>query len=149
RDAHRVRPGGARRARGRGGGLWVSREAVPRAGSPAGGHDRAGAARRARRAARGGGGGRRRARRAPGDRAREGVAHGEGRAHRGGRVRAAAQGEPGLRAPAEGRRGGGRRHVRVMSTTLTPPKERLRRSGGDTGLGGSWRVIVLNDNHNT
>ena len=36
-----------------------------------------------------------------------------------------------------------------MSTTLTPPKERLRRSGGDSGLGGSWRVIVLNDNHNT
>jgi ATP-dependent Clp protease adaptor protein ClpS len=36
-----------------------------------------------------------------------------------------------------------------MSTTLTPPKERVRRSGGGTGLGGSWRVIVLNDNHNT
>ncbi len=36
-----------------------------------------------------------------------------------------------------------------MSTTLTPPKERVRRSDGDTGLGGSWRVIVLNDSHNT
>jgi ATP-dependent Clp protease adaptor protein ClpS len=35
-----------------------------------------------------------------------------------------------------------------MSTTLTPPKERLDRSDG-TGLGGAWRVIVLNDNHNT
>jgi ATP-dependent Clp protease adaptor protein ClpS len=36
-----------------------------------------------------------------------------------------------------------------MSTTLTPPRERLRRSDGGTDLGGSWRVIVLNDNHNT
>jgi ATP-dependent Clp protease adaptor protein ClpS len=36
-----------------------------------------------------------------------------------------------------------------MSTTATPPRERLRRSGGGPGLGGSWRVIVLNDDHNT
>jgi ATP-dependent Clp protease adaptor protein ClpS len=36
-----------------------------------------------------------------------------------------------------------------MSTTLTPPRERVRRSDGGTGVGGSWRVIVLNDNHNT
>ena len=35
-----------------------------------------------------------------------------------------------------------------MTTTLTPPKERLDR-GDRTGLGGSWRVIVLNDDHNT
>lgn len=36
-----------------------------------------------------------------------------------------------------------------MSTTLTPPRERVHRSDGGTGVGGSWRVIVLNDNHNT
>jgi len=35
-----------------------------------------------------------------------------------------------------------------VTTTLTPPKERLDR-GDRTGLGGSWRVIVLNDDHNT
>ncbi len=34
-------------------------------------------------------------------------------------------------------------------STLTPPKERVRRSDGGLGLGGSWRVIVLNDSHNT
>ena len=35
-----------------------------------------------------------------------------------------------------------------MSTTLTPPQERLDRGEG-TGLGGAWHVIVLNDDHNT
>jgi ATP-dependent Clp protease adaptor protein ClpS len=35
-----------------------------------------------------------------------------------------------------------------MSTTVTPPQERLDRGEG-TGLGGPWHVIVLNDNHNT
>jgi ATP-dependent Clp protease adaptor protein ClpS len=38
-----------------------------------------------------------------------------------------------------------------MSTspsTLTPPRERERRDTG-TGTGDAWRVIVLNDNHNT
>ena len=35
-----------------------------------------------------------------------------------------------------------------MSGTLTPPRERVRRGGG-SGLGRPWRVIVLNDNHNT
>ena len=35
-----------------------------------------------------------------------------------------------------------------MSTTLTPPRERLD-SGEGTGLGRPWSVIVLNDNHNT
>ena len=35
-----------------------------------------------------------------------------------------------------------------MTETLTPPKERLDRGSG-TGLGDAWRVIVLNDNHNT
>ena len=35
-----------------------------------------------------------------------------------------------------------------MSTTLTPPKERLR-TGGGSGTGDAWRVIVLNDDHNT
>ena len=35
-----------------------------------------------------------------------------------------------------------------MSTTLTPPKERTRR-GSRSGTGAAWRVIVLNDDHNT
>jgi ATP-dependent Clp protease adaptor protein ClpS len=35
-----------------------------------------------------------------------------------------------------------------MTTTLTPPKERLDRNGG-AGTGDAWRVIVLNDDHNT
>ena len=33
-------------------------------------------------------------------------------------------------------------------TTLTPPKERASR-GTRSRSGGAWRVIVLNDNHNT
>jgi ATP-dependent Clp protease adaptor protein ClpS len=35
-----------------------------------------------------------------------------------------------------------------VSDTLTPPKERARRGTG-TRLGDAWRVIVMNDNHNT
>jgi ATP-dependent Clp protease adaptor protein ClpS len=35
-----------------------------------------------------------------------------------------------------------------MSTTLTPPKERERSTTG-SGTAGAWRVIVLNDDHNT
>jgi ATP-dependent Clp protease adaptor protein ClpS len=35
-----------------------------------------------------------------------------------------------------------------MSSTLSPPRERLDRGDG-TGLGRPWLVIVLNDNHNT
>jgi ATP-dependent Clp protease adaptor protein ClpS len=35
-----------------------------------------------------------------------------------------------------------------MSSTLTPPRERLD-SGEGTGLGRPWVVIVLNDDHNT
>ena len=35
-----------------------------------------------------------------------------------------------------------------MSQTLTPPRERIRRGTG-SGTGGAWRVIVLNDDHNT
>jgi ATP-dependent Clp protease adaptor protein ClpS len=35
-----------------------------------------------------------------------------------------------------------------LSGTLTPPKER-EQAGDGTGLGGAWRVIVLNDDHNT
>ena len=35
-----------------------------------------------------------------------------------------------------------------MTTTATPPRERVRRGGGG-GSGDAWRVIVLNDNHNT
>ncbi len=33
-------------------------------------------------------------------------------------------------------------------TTATPPKERAARGTG-SGLGQAWRVIVLNDDHNT
>jgi ATP-dependent Clp protease adaptor protein ClpS len=33
-------------------------------------------------------------------------------------------------------------------STLTPPRERLDR-GNRSGLGRVWRVIVLNDDHNT
>ncbi len=32
--------------------------------------------------------------------------------------------------------------------TVTPPKERIRR-GRAGGLGDAWKVIVLNDDHNT
>jgi ATP-dependent Clp protease adaptor protein ClpS len=35
-----------------------------------------------------------------------------------------------------------------MTQTLTPPRERVR-AGGSSGLGGAWRVVVLNDDHNT
>jgi ATP-dependent Clp protease adaptor protein ClpS len=35
-----------------------------------------------------------------------------------------------------------------MTTTLTPPKERTSRGTG-SGTGDAWRVIVLNDDHNT
>jgi ATP-dependent Clp protease adaptor protein ClpS len=35
-----------------------------------------------------------------------------------------------------------------MTSTLTPPKERARKSTG-SGTGDAWRVIVLNDDHNT
>jgi ATP-dependent Clp protease adaptor protein ClpS len=35
-----------------------------------------------------------------------------------------------------------------MSHTLTPPRERIRRDAG-SGTGDAWRVIVLNDQHNT
>jgi len=33
-------------------------------------------------------------------------------------------------------------------TTQTPPRERLDRGTG-SGIGDAWRVIVLNDDHNT
>ena len=36
----------------------------------------------------------------------------------------------------------------MSPATATPPRERLRR-GRDTGVGRAWRVIVLNDDHNT
>ncbi len=39
-------------------------------------------------------------------------------------------------------------HSAEVSTTLTPPQERLDRGEG-TGLGRPWHVIVLNDDHNT
>jgi ATP-dependent Clp protease adaptor protein ClpS len=35
-----------------------------------------------------------------------------------------------------------------MTSTLTPPKERLDRGTGSS-TGDAWRVIVLNDDHNT
>jgi ATP-dependent Clp protease adaptor protein ClpS len=37
----------------------------------------------------------------------------------------------------------------VAPATLTPPKERERTGRPGTGSGGAWRVIVLNDDHNT
>jgi ATP-dependent Clp protease adaptor protein ClpS len=36
----------------------------------------------------------------------------------------------------------------MPADTLTPPKERIDRGTG-SGTGEAWRVIVLNDNHNT
>ena len=36
----------------------------------------------------------------------------------------------------------------MAPATLTPPRERTRRGSG-TGGGSAWRVIVLNDDHNT
>jgi ATP-dependent Clp protease adaptor protein ClpS len=36
----------------------------------------------------------------------------------------------------------------VPGTTSTPPRERLR-PGDGSGTGDAWKVIVLNDNHNT
>jgi len=36
----------------------------------------------------------------------------------------------------------------MTPATLTPPRERARRGSG-SGLGQAWRVIVLNDDHNT
>jgi len=35
-----------------------------------------------------------------------------------------------------------------VTVTATPPRERTRR-GGRGGTGDAWRVIVLNDSHNT
>lgn len=35
-----------------------------------------------------------------------------------------------------------------MTTTATPPRERLRGNSG-SGVGDAWRVIVRNDDHNT
>ncbi len=35
-----------------------------------------------------------------------------------------------------------------MSQTATPPRER-ERAGNGSGTGDAWRVIVLNDSHNT
>ena len=36
----------------------------------------------------------------------------------------------------------------MAPATLTPPRERAR-TGGGSSLGDPWRVIVLNDDHNT
>ena len=36
----------------------------------------------------------------------------------------------------------------MAGTTSTPPRERLR-PGGGSGTGDAWKVIVLNDDHNT
>jgi ATP-dependent Clp protease adaptor protein ClpS len=36
----------------------------------------------------------------------------------------------------------------MSPATVTPPRERVRRGNG-SGLGRAWRVIVLNDDHNT
>jgi len=36
----------------------------------------------------------------------------------------------------------------VTTRTVTPPRERISRGTGG-GLGDRWKVVVLNDNHNT
>jgi ATP-dependent Clp protease adaptor protein ClpS len=36
-----------------------------------------------------------------------------------------------------------------MTTVETPRKRKLTRGDSGGGTGGAWRVIVLNDNHNT
>ena len=36
----------------------------------------------------------------------------------------------------------------VTTRTVTPPRERITRDTGG-GLGDPWKVVVLNDNHNT
>ena len=73
---------------------------------------------------------------------------------RAGSLRPSAQGEPGIRPPVEGDRRSRDRYLRRDMSSAptaplqTPPRERARRSRG-SGLGNAWRVIVLNDNHNT
>ena len=37
----------------------------------------------------------------------------------------------------------------MAPATLTPPRERSRTGGPGGSLGDAWRVIVLNDDHNT
>jgi response regulator NasT len=64
------------------------------------------------------------------------------------RVRPSPQGEPGVGSPAEGDRRGCDRYARPVMSTFTPPRERTRRGAG-SGTGDAWRVIVLNDDHNT
>src|SRR5205085_8567944 len=71
-----------------------------------------------------------------------------GEAERGRRVRALAQGEPGVGAAAARDRRSGDHDLRGAMTTVAPPRPRTRRSRG-SGTGGAWRVIVLNDDHNT
>src|SRR5207244_1515598 len=118
---------------------------------PAGNRDGAGAARRARGAPGGGGLARGGARRAQGDRARERPADGEGGTLRAGGVRAAAQGEPALRTPVARGRRGGRGDLRGGDVTAveTPRKRKPARGGPGSGHGEAWRVVVLNDDHNT
>jgi ATP-dependent Clp protease adaptor protein ClpS len=36
-----------------------------------------------------------------------------------------------------------------VTEVVTPPRERVRRGRPGSGSGDAWRVIVLNDNHNT
>src|SRR5262249_17486853 len=147
--ADRVWAGGAGLACGRGRRLRLPREAVPRPGRRSGDRVGTGPVRGARGRAGRGGLALRGARGAQVDRACEGPADGEGEAEGGRRVRTARQGEPGLRAPVARDCGGGHRYIRgFVTSTLTPPKERTRRGTG-SGTGDAWRVIVLNDNHNT
>jgi ATP-dependent Clp protease adaptor protein ClpS len=42
-----------------------------------------------------------------------------------------------------------RASVSPMTVIPETPTRRRPRAGGDEGLGEAWRVIVLNDNHNT
>src|SRR6185503_11477585 len=79
------------------------------------------------------------------------------RADRAGRVRAPPQGEPDLGQAAPRRRRGPRGDVRMTAgvssteppgTVVTPPREDTDRDSR-TRRDEPWRVIVLNDDHNT
>lgn len=41
------------------------------------------------------------------------------------------------------------RYIFTMAQTVTPPRVRPHLGGPSSGLGDAWKVIVLNDNHNT
>ena len=73
-------------------------------------------------------------------RSRRGSAQDDRSGHRGG-IRAGGPARPALPGPAA---------LLAQASGMTQTVEKPRVAGpGDTGLGGNWRVIVLNDDHNT